>query len=360
MFIPDEIKKIAELFNKSGFSLFVVGGSVRDFLLNKPQKDIDLATDATPDQSVEILKEHFELDLHGKSFAVVMVKIDTMDDPIEIASFREDSSGRKPDVKVGVTIHDDVKRRDLSINALFFDISKNKIIDFVGGKKDIKEKTIRFVGNANERIKEDKLRVLRAIRFACTLEFSMHHSTIKALSEVKELEDVSPERIFSEVERTIKVAPLCFCDTLTKFPNIWKSMFLGISTMPSITHNNSNTEFNFVQIFLNESKINMRKWCFPSRIIDLIIFFNELFSQTNLDNIQKIYKESKRLKLSKQEISDFCERMNKHSKVIDVFIKFEPIANVEHLISLGFTKAELGKKIKEIEQNEIKRLYEES
>lgn len=360
MFIPNEIKKIAELFNKSGFSLFVVGGSVRDFLLNKPQKDIDLATNATPDESVEVLKGHFELDLHGKSFAVVMVKINTMNEPIEIASFREDSSGRKPEVKVGVTIHDDVKRRDLTINALFFDISKNKIIDFIDGKKDIKEKTIRFVGDAKERISEDKLRVLRAIRFACTLGFSMHSSTIKALGVVKELEDVSPERIFSEVERTIKVAPSCFCDTLTNFPNIWNSMFKGVSKLPSITHINSNHELNFVQIFLNESESNMRKWCFPNRINGLIIFFNDLFSQTNLDNIQKIYKESKRLKLNKAEISDFCEKMNKQSKIIDVFIKFKPVANVEHLISLGFTKSDLGKKIKEIEQNEIKRIYEKS
>ena len=165
--IPQSVKELHELFELNGKKLYVVGGAVRDFLSGDKPKDFDLATDALPDEVLSILGRKYRTNLQGKAFGVVVVY--TEDEPagMEIATFREDvSKGRNPEVKLGVTIEDDVKRRDLTYNALFYDLGKREIIDLVGGISDWENKITRMVGDPLERIDEDSLRILRAFRFA--------------------------------------------------------------------------------------------------------------------------------------------------------------------------------------------------
>ena len=130
--IPSDIKKLYKLFKKSGKQLYVVGGAVRDAILGKSPKDFDITTDAKPDEVLKIAKQgKFKSVEVGKQFGVVVVG------GHEIATFRKDiGKGRRPDAVDFTDIKGDVKRRDLTINALFYDIGKGTIVDLVGGIAD--------------------------------------------------------------------------------------------------------------------------------------------------------------------------------------------------------------------------------
>ena len=198
--IPSDIKKIYKLFKKNGKQLYVVGGAVRDAILGKSPKDFDLATDAKPDEVLDIAKRGgFNTAEVGKSFGVVIVG------GHEIATFRKDiGKGRRPDAVDFTDIKGDVKRRDLTINALFYDIGKGQIVDLVGGIADLKKKKIRTVGNAEERFDEDPLRKLRALRFTGLLKGRMGKNTWEALKRNPSIAGVSKERIRDEFIKGIK------------------------------------------------------------------------------------------------------------------------------------------------------------
>ena len=154
MSIPSDIRAIHTLFKKKGYKLYVVGGAVRDAILGSSPKDFDLATDAKPDDVLQIAQDGgYKTAEVGKSFGVVIVG------GHEIATFRKDiGKGRRPTAVDYTDIKGDVQRRDLTINALFFDIGRGEIVDLVGGIKDLKKKKIRTVGKPEERFDEDPLR----------------------------------------------------------------------------------------------------------------------------------------------------------------------------------------------------------
>jgi len=163
--IPSDILEMKDIFVKNGFKLFVVGGAVRDAVLGKIPKDWDLATDAKPEQVEQIMQKAGLRTLPtGKQFGVINVFTD--DDEYEVATFREDTTkGRHPTVKIGATIKSDAERRDLRINALYYDIDTSEIIDLVGGLEDIRNGRVQTVGDPQERFEEDPLRILRFFRF---------------------------------------------------------------------------------------------------------------------------------------------------------------------------------------------------
>ena len=200
--IPTDIKKIHKLFKKNKKQLYVVGGAVRDAILGKSPKDFDMATDAKPDEVLAIAKQgKFKTVEVGKSFGVVMVN------GHEIATFRKDiGKGRRPDAVDFTDIKGDVKRRDLTINALFYDIDKNTIVDLVGGIKDLKKKQVRTVGLADERFDEDPLRKLRALRFQATIGGKIHPDTLSALKKDPSIKGVSVERIREEFVKSLTKA----------------------------------------------------------------------------------------------------------------------------------------------------------
>ena len=200
--IPSDIIKIQKGFKKNGKKLYVVGGAVRDAILGKSPKDFDLATDAKPDEVLKIAKDLGMKTVEvGKSFGVVMVG------GHEIATFRKDiGKGRRPSSVDYTDIEGDVRRRDLTINALFYDIDRKEIVDLVGGIKDLQKKKIRTVGKAEERFDEDPLRKLRALRFQARLGGSLDKELLNALQKDPSLKGVSFERVRDEVVKSIKSA----------------------------------------------------------------------------------------------------------------------------------------------------------
>ena len=213
--IPSDIQKIHKAFKKNGKKLYVVGGAVRDAILGKSPKDYDLATDAKPDEVLKIAKDTGMKTVEvGKSFGVVMVG------GHEIATFRKDiGKGRRPSSVDYTDIEGDVRRRDLTINALFYDIDKKEIVDLVGGIADLKKKNIRTVGKASERFDEDPLRKLRALRFQASTGGKLDKELHDALQSDPSLKGVSAERIRDEFVKSIKKAKnpskyLEMCDKL--------------------------------------------------------------------------------------------------------------------------------------------------
>lgn len=199
--IPEHIQTLKNAFTKHGKKLYVVGGAVRDAVLGKIPKDYDVATDSPAAETSALLNaEGIHNFPKGESFGVISAVLDG--EEYEIATFRTESyeggDGRRP-TSVGLTdIEGDVSRRDLTINALYYDLEKGVIIDLVGGMDDIKNKRIRAVGDPYERFKEDRLRILRALRFAHRFDSQLDERTVKAAMEFKDLPGVSNERIRAE------------------------------------------------------------------------------------------------------------------------------------------------------------------
>ncbi len=189
---------ILEKLRQSGFEAYFAGGSVRDMLLGKPAKDYDIATAATPDQIEALFSKTRSI---GKHFGVILVE--EQGHHIEVATFRADSDysdGRRPNGVTFTTAQEDVKRRDFTINGLLYDPIADKVLDFVDGQIDLKEHLIRFIGNPADRIQEDSLRILRAIRFKNRLGFRYHPDTFAALRQYSHLVTrVSSERIRDEL-----------------------------------------------------------------------------------------------------------------------------------------------------------------
>ena len=239
--IPTDIKKLYKLFKKNKKQLYVVGGAVRDAILGKSPKDFDLATDAKPDEVLKIAKQGgFKTTEVGKSFGVVIVN------GHEIATFRKDiGKGRRPTAVDYTDIKGDVKRRDLTINALFYDIGKGNIVDLVGGIADLKKKKIRTVGKAEERFDEDPLRKLRAVRFAGSVGGKMTKDTWSALKQNSDISGVSAERIRDEFIKGItkaKNVPNYF--KMLKTLKTFKQIFPGLSVL----HGNLKTNDYKIQI----------------------------------------------------------------------------------------------------------------
>jgi len=207
MTIPKEVKNILSKLKKAGFEAYIVGGCVRDFLLNKEPKDWDITTNAKPEEIQKIFPESF----YENQFLTVTVKTNSKKSElseIEITTYRFEADyfdKRHPNqVKYAEKLEDDLARRDFTINAFAMN-EKKKIIDLFNGVKDLKNKIIRTVGDAQERFSEDALRMLRAVRFATTLGFNIEEKTAEAIKKNSIwLESISKERIRDEFLKIIE------------------------------------------------------------------------------------------------------------------------------------------------------------
>ncbi|MFM8314955.1 MAG: CCA tRNA nucleotidyltransferase [Deltaproteobacteria bacterium] len=198
------IEIIKNLHNR-GFEAYFAGGCVRDRLRGVEPKDFDIATSAAPEAVQKIFSKTIPV---GVQFGVVMVIEQEM--PFEVATFRTEGNyrdGRHPSSVQFATLEEDARRRDFTVNGLYYDIKTQKVIDWVGGEKDLKSKIIRTIGDADQRFTEDHLRMMRAIRFACQLGFEIEEKTQTAIQKNSNfIEKVSPERIRDELTKTLTSA----------------------------------------------------------------------------------------------------------------------------------------------------------
>lgn len=367
--LPDDIYQIKKEFDKAGKKLYVVGGAVRDLYQNRKPHDIDLVTDAQPSESKEILKGKFNVsDEQGKSFGVLRIYTKSEPAGYELATFRKDISkgrdtkGDAPKVEIGnhITIDDDVKRRDLTQNALFYDIDKGEIVDLVGGIEDIDNNIISAVGEASERFIEDRLRILRVFRFASRNQSKISQSTIdailkdKRLRNVSPIDDVSQERIIEEFAKAVdwasdhkKIDALhYYLESLNNY-GMFEEMF------PDLDINTSNINtFNIIIIFsllfrdndIEKLRSKLQKYKFPGDIADPSCFLLRL--RDNLENINKIpllHKEKVRFHVTAGTIIEFAKLYKLNSKYIIAFLKFEPVkVDIDEFMKLGISGVDIG------------------
>ena len=208
--LKDFATAIVQTLRQRGFQAYLVGGCVRDLLLGREPKDYDVATNATPAQVMDIFPETYAV---GAQFGVVLVPapqsgfpadVSSKSHAVEVATFRSDigySDGRHPDeVRFSLDPREDVARRDFTINGMLLDPVSGEVLDFVGGRKDLEAGIIRTIGDPEQRFSEDKLRMLRAVRFAAKLDFSIEPNTEQPIKRLAYLLDgVPPARLFDEV-----------------------------------------------------------------------------------------------------------------------------------------------------------------
>jgi poly(A) polymerase len=193
---------IVQRLRAAGYESFFAGGCVRDRILGLAAKDIDITTAAKPDEIRQLFPRTIPV---GAQFGVMLVLID--DEPFEVATFRYDGAyldGRHPsEVRFG-SLEEDVRRRDFTINGMVYDPIDDRIIDLVGGQKDLERHLVRAIGNPLQRFAEDRLRMIRAVRFAARLNFAIESETLAAIKALAAtVTSVSWERIGDEITRIL-------------------------------------------------------------------------------------------------------------------------------------------------------------
>lgn len=354
--IPKEIQQLYRLFVKNGFELYVVGGAVRDTLLGKPIKDYDLATDAQPDK-VEQMLANADIRTIGTGAAFGVINAFLGDEEYEIATFREDvGKGRRPDSVIFSDIETDVKRRDLTINALFYDIGTGEIVDLVGGIEDIKNGVVRTVGEPRERFGEDRLRILRAIRFAARVGSKLDPSIDKQLRVDNSLEGISGERIRDEFIKGIKSAKSVkfFLGLIDRY-GLFDWVFRGLSPI-----NKNFPESHDVimvlatllyQVPYNNISKGLNSLKYPADEIKptaFLVAFYQMFNEENFYTLKKMHLNSR---VEDSTFKEFGNFFGIDSNLIDKFINFQLSITGDYVKQQFNMKdgPELGKKIKELE-----------
>lgn len=227
--IPLSVRVVAEKLENAGFEAYLVGGCVRDLLLNRTPNDWDFTTNATPEEIQTIFPDSF----CNNDYGTVGVKNEEETDDslkvIEVTPYRaegEYSDARRPDeVIFGVSLAEDLARRDFTVNAIAFRIADQSFVDLYGGLKDLQDKRIKAVREANERFAEDALRMMRAVRLAAELDFMIEAETMSGIIKNKALlEKIATERIAAEflriIESPIPMQGVIFCEKLGLLPYI--------------------------------------------------------------------------------------------------------------------------------------------
>lgn len=414
--VPNEVKQLHSLFMKNGSELYVVGGAIRDYLMGKTPKDYDLATDLPADfnletielddlnyrltkfklvdnsfkhwfkytkesgdsnwrdsflsefkDKVKILESNTQKNVltkggvrfieTGVAFGVINAFVNG--EEYEIATFRADSKegdGRRPDSVIFSDIETDVKRRDLTINALFYDIGKGEIVDLVGGMDDIKNGVVRTVGDAEERFGEDRLRILRAIRFAGRTGSKLDPAIDKALTNNNSLEGISGERIRDEFLKGIKSAKSAkfFLSLIDRY-GLFDTIFKGLSPINK-KFSDSNNEIISIAILLKDVNYSilsktLNSLKYSANEIKEIVFLVSFYQTFNEDNFYTLKKLHSVANVNDDTFKDFGLEVGIDINLITRFIQFNLSITGEYItkkFGIGPSK-EMGDKIKELE-----------
>lgn len=370
--LPKDIKEISKAYEKSGKDLLLVGGCIRDFILNKIPKDWDLVSNALPDESKSILRGFRVSDEQGKNFGVIRVYTEDEPEGYEIASYRKDIShgrdtkGDDQKVEMGnhVTIEDDCKRRDISINSLFYDIKRKEIVDLVGGVEDIKNNIIRAVGDPQKRFEEDRLRICRVFRFASRLGAQIDKETELAIKKdnrlrgVNQKEDVSQERIWEEFVKSWKQSKdfNFYLDLLTKF-NMWEQMFPGVK-INTDKINSKNFIIVLTNLYLGNNTQSLERMMVQNHKIELntakkVVFLLE-FLNFNPDDVFDFYKKKRASGMDYQTLNEWIQITNPKNVWMIKFLDYSPTVSATDLMDKGFKGASLGQEIKRLESENFK------
>ncbi len=372
--LPQDVIDISDAYIKAGKDIFLVGGVIRDFLKQTKAKDYDLVTNALPEESKRILKDFNVSDEQGKNFGVL--RIFTKDEPLgyEVASYRKDISkgrdtkGDDDKVEMGshITIEDDCMRRDLTVNALFYDIKTKEIVDIVGGIDDIKNGVIRAVGDASERFKEDRLRIIRTFRFASRIGGVIDFETFNAIKSDNRLkgisakDDVSQERIWDEFTKAFKQSKdfNVFLKLLTDF-DMWEQIFPGVNINTELI-NSKDFLILITNLFKNEVPSKQLE---PKLVqdfkIDLstarkVIFLLSMLTM-KIDDVPDMFKKKQQCFISDSVIAEWL-KINSVTDFRLETLKFKPSVSSQELMDRGITGKELGIKIREMEIENFKRM----
>lgn len=373
--LPKNIQIINNIFDENGYKLYLVGGTVRDFLDNKKPKDFDVATNATPQEVIDILikrfgikykkgqdyilKNKWRVNHMSKSFGVIVIFIPGEKEGIDIASFntRHDGNIILKDVK----LEDDAKRRDITFNALYYDITNKEIIDLVGGVNDLKSRNLNMVGDPSERIQEDPLRIQRLFRFGCKYNSLMNKDTKEAIHKNKELyrkptperpNGVSQERIIEEFIKSFNSIKdfTKYLDYLNEF-KMWQILFPGISFETFDISNYKQTNklsICLAQILINESSdifksVMVNKWQFSRRILQKVSLLVELLRTNKPKDMVNLKMRQVRFNISNNIIKEFIDIMDLKSNIIMKFLKFNPEVDSKEIMDENNIDHENGK-----------------
>lgn len=268
---------VLNVINHAKFHAYLVGGGVRDLLLNKSPKDFDVATDAKPNQIKKLFKNSRII---GRRFKLAHIVYNR--DIIEVATFRSnntDNSHHQQNergmlIKDNVygTLEEDAWRRDFTINSLYYDIESGSIIDYTGGVRDLKNKKIRIIGDPKLRYQEDPVRMLRAIRFAAKLDFNIDDATGKPIFQYNKLiSHVSSSRLFDEMVKLYQCGQAKNAQLLLEKFKIFTCLF-------PYTDNLSNSdycvkEFLYLALESTDSRIQQEKPVTPAFIFAVLLWF---------------------------------------------------------------------------------------
>lgn len=379
--LPKAVYVLNKAFKKEGEQLYVVGGAVRDAILGMKPKDVDLATSARPDRIITILNnagiKNFP---KGEAFGVISAMID--DEEFEIATFREDiGKGRRPDAVNFSTIDKDVLRRDLTINALFYDIDKQIVVDLVGGVKDLLDKIIRTVGNPLDRFGEDPLRKLRALRFASRLgarldpevHIALSKNEFKDYKHGERLGDVSKERIRDEFLKSIEKAkvPSAYLQWLSDY-DYWIYIFPA-------PHGYANNDDSFInKKWINSNSVIVQlatllknvdiksnpkyakqlatQYAYTTDDIRQLETLHSLMS-FNIDNLKNVKNDIEISKLKLDDAIEFAKENAIDRKLIYAIYDFKLSVKGNDPRCEGLSGKALGDKIKELEAEAFKKIY---
>lgn len=390
--LPSEVRALGQLFREDSKSLFVVGGAVRDYLYKdyhlpgtsyKP-KDTDLATEATPEEVVKILssKRAKELGItvfpKGASFGVISAMMNGAE--FEIATFREEwydpdaGDGRRPDQVKYSTPAQDAKRRDLTINALFYDINRREIRDYNldnegkgQGIKDIQNKVVRPVGKAKDRFREDRLRIPRLVRFFSRFNDGdilkhLDEDTLEAVWEFRSLPGVSPERVAMEFIAGLKqsLKPVMFLrnyESLGLFPATFPNLRVDVPDFPSVKDvRNPHAVIAWLlkSNGASKAKAGLNKLKYPGSVFDAVEFLLHLYELVpdkiaHLLRRRDIYQQEKDLEAQAakqrflfQDVKDFG-RISGREAEFEKFLNYKP--QVQSADYMHLEPAQRGKKM---------------
>jgi len=371
--IPNDIRTLHKAFKAKGRELVVVGGAIRDAYMGEVPKDWDLASDAPPDEVIKILntQRYYIKDIKETGKAFFVIRAFTDNDEYEIATYRKDiygapegDDGRRPKSVEITDIVGDMSRRDLTVNALYYDLDTNEVVDLVGGAEDLKNKRIRSVGSSEQRFGEDKIRILRAMRFAARLDGTIDDDMNTVLNAGVDMSQLAREVVMEEFLKGIKTPKTTGKYlTLLNHYNLLEQVFPGIikgKVSEDTFMANQNTKLVVASLLAPFANPNIESQLMGLKYSgefakDVAFLINTLPNFTP-DLISDMKSKRKNVKVSDGEIMEFARIKGLDERLIQAALSFKypSVDGNEVAQKFGLQKKALGDKINALTVNNFR------